>query len=206
PGRILRWVMSRGLTTSPLGWARAFDVYLPGLAPRQLRQLSRHNAPAIRPKLAAEPAADMVHMNLDVSRRHPQRSAHLAGDPRHILCRRVDEQVLLVCPFGDLAVGFQAAMSYHRYTVVALDYRGGFPERLIRVAVALLSGRLGPTAGADRVRVNDKVRHLLVFNLYRQRRFGGRRLVHRGQRHYLIACPMNLAPGTLYYLDRFDPG
>ena len=128
--------------------ARSRNIFT-GLPPLAFESSAGLHAPAIGRELAAESAADVLHLHVDVGGRHFQRLAQIAADTGDVLRGRPQVD-LVAAELHDVAVRFQAAVRDHRNAVGAFDHDIGFLEGLVRIAGHLLARRLGAIAGLAR--------------------------------------------------------
>ena len=167
-----------------------------------LRQPGAHHGPRIRAELAAESAADVVHLHFDVGRRHFQGLPQFAGVVGDIL-RGGPHLDLVALPLNHLPVRFQAAVSDYGYPVRAFGEHLGFGERLVGIALNALAGLL--RVGGRHLRqggVLHIVRQHFVVHADEAHRLP--RLLFGGSRHGrdFRALPLQLGAGLGDYVHR----
>src|SRR6185437_1955534 len=187
---------SRGTAAGGLEFGLAIEHHLYRLAAGFLRELRRCDPPWIKAKLAAEAAADMVLMHVNVRGRKVDGLAELFCDAGHILSGDVHEQMIGVRPLGDAAVRLQAAVRDYRSSVIALVNHFRLLERTGWIAARLFQRNLVPLAllGFRKIRfllVEYQMGKLLVFDFDRAHGIASCRLIDSGHGYDVSSSPEN---------------
>ena len=129
-----------------------------------LRKAGAHLAPGIRREFAAESAADVVLLDVDIGDRHFEVRRQRAGIVRDIL-RGGPHVDLVALPLDDLPMRLQAAVGNDWDAVLPLGDRFGLLESLVRIAHQFLAGRFGARPGLAQVVFLDQVRQHFILHL-----------------------------------------
>ncbi len=129
-----------------------------------LRKEGAHLAPGIRRELAAESAANVVLLDVDIGDRHLEVRPQRAGVVRDIL-RGGPHVDLVALPLDDLPMRLQAAVGDHWNAVLPLGNRFGLLESLVRIAHQFLAGCFGARSGLAQVVFLHQVRQHFILHL-----------------------------------------
>src|SRR2546425_4161257 len=99
-----------GSSTSDLEFSVALQHHTNRLAVGLLRNFGGINSPTIGREFAAEAAANVILMDVNVGSWNFQRFGHLAGNAGNILRGDVSKKMILIGPIGNRTVTFQAAV------------------------------------------------------------------------------------------------
>ena len=169
-----------------------------------LRELGADDAPAVHAELAAEAAAHVLGLDVDVRGRNADLLAELRSDAGNRLGGGPERDRLFVLPLGDLAVGLEGAVGDLRHVVGAARLRRGRGHRGRRVPGGLRLRGLGVRSLVHRALVHE-VRQHLVFDLHGGRAVAGDLLRGGGHRHDLVVGPLDLGPHVLDHVDPDHP-
>ena len=142
----------------------ALQEQLHGASAGLLGEPGGHLAPGVGAELAAEAAADVVHLDLDVGGGHLDVGRKLVGPGGDVLRGGPGIDVVAL-PLDHCAVRFQAAVGDDGDAVLAFGDHFGVLESLVGIADHLLAALLGAAGGLAEVVILDQVGQDFVFDL-----------------------------------------
>ena len=181
----------------------AIEEELDRLAAGLLGENRADFGPGSGAELAAEAAADVVHLHLDIGGGNLEIGRQSAG-PSGDELRGGPGHHLVALPLNDEAVRFQAAVRDDRNAVGAIGDGFGILEGFFGIAGDFFAGRFAAGAGLAEVGFIDEVRHHFVIHLdladgFARDFFGG-----GGHGGDFLAVPLEFCAGGGDHVDRFD--
>src|ERR1035437_398717 len=150
-----------GTVAGDLLFGGAIEEDLDRLAARFLGEAGADFGPRSGAEFAAEAAADVIHLDLDIGDRDLDVGRQVGGPSGNELGGR-PRLDLIALPLDHAAVGFQAAVGDHRDAVYAVGDGLGILQGFLEIAGDFLAGGLATRRGLGEVGFVDEVRHDFV--------------------------------------------